>query len=200
MNHRIVSTAVLLLIGLFASASVLFALAAAALTPSEVGTAPVPRNPHAGLERTEPCLECHAVALGTIPVTHRNYAVPTCGSCHRQAPRVLVPHSVAMGDERCLHCHGDPGRDLGMPAGHLAFETYECLLCHPVDPRSASREPAPAGLTRAYAGPVPHPLDGYFRECLFCHQSGERNSLPDNHRRFEEDGCTECHEPTVPLQ
>ena len=198
MHHRIVSRVVILLLVLFVAAAALFALAASAR--SRLVASPVHRhdNPHADIERTLECGECHTVALGTIPVTHRGYSAAACNSCHQQTPRVLVPHAITMGDERCLLCHGDPRRDHGIPVGHLSYETRECLLCHPVAPGRSDRQPPPAGLSRAYAVDIPHPLGGFFGDCLFCHHmEGEHNSLPENHRRFEIDVCTECHEPSA---
>lgn len=194
MHHRIVSRVVILLVALFVAAAALFTLAATARSRPVSARAHRQENPHADIERTVACAECHTVALGTVPVTHRSYATPTCDSCHRRSPRVLVPHSITMGDSRCLLCHGDPVRDHGIPLGHLAYETRECLLCHPVTPDRATRQPPPAGLSRAYAMRIPHPLGGFFEDCLFCHQiGGERGSLPDNHRHFEVEVCTECH-------
>lgn len=194
MHHRIVSTVVALIVALFTFASVLFAWATATLAPLPEPPF-IPENPHAPLRRTQPCLECHNTDLGTIPITHRRFDVHTCDSCHRQAPRLLVPHSVTMGDERCLFCHGEPTRDLGIPESHLRYETRECLICHPVDGRYYDRQPAPAGLFRRPANPIPHPRDGIFEDCFYCHQIGEPDTLPVNHRRFGLDTCTECHEP-----
>ncbi|HET6497979.1 MAG TPA: hypothetical protein VFH17_02860, partial [Coriobacteriia bacterium] len=192
MNHRIVSNVVMLLMLLLAVATGLFAVAASARSEDAGDPAPVPDNPHPDLRQTRACLDCHTVTGGTIPVTHRAYALETCGTCHPRAPRVLVPHAITMGDARCLLCHGDPARDLGIPAGHLEYETRECLLCHPVDPARYDVAPPPAGISRSPAQDIPHPLGGFFEDCLFCHQiGGESGTLPDNHRRFEVQTCTE---------
>ncbi len=193
MNHRIVSAVVVIIVALFLAAAGLFTWALAVVAPPRDALSAAPDNPHPVTRRTESCLECHRTDRDTIPVTHRNYAVQTCGSCHKQAVRVLVPHSVAMGDVRCPLCHGDPGRDQGVPESHLSYETDECLLCHPVDSDHYDKEPAPAGLAASYAVPIPHGTEGYFEDCSYCHQVGERRTLPDNHRDFALETCTDCH-------
>lgn len=193
MNHRIVSTVVTIIVALFAVAAGLFAWVAVSVTPPN-GVVHVPDDPHPPAPETEACLQCHTVDDGTIPVTHRNYQVETCGWCHRPSIRVLVPHTVAMGEERCVLCHGEPGRDLGMPEGHLRFESDGCLLCHPVDERFSHRRPAPAGLSLAYAQPAPHPVDGIFERCDYCHHVEPRANLPENHRDFAVETCTDCHD------
>ncbi|MDP2401930.1 MAG: hypothetical protein Q8M66_08130, partial [Actinomycetota bacterium] len=168
MNHRIVSTVVMVIVALFVVAGGLFAWAAAIVAPLDSGAAPAPNNPHPADARTDACLDCHSVGQSSIPMTHRNYALQTCESCHRPALRVLVPHSVAMGDVRCPLCHGDPTRDFGIPASHLRYEAGECLLCHPVDPEQSYKNPRPAGLSRSYAAPIPHPAGGIFADCEYC--------------------------------
>lgn len=196
MNHQIVTRVVMLLALLFVAAIGLFAAAASARSGPAPYAVTVPDNPHPDLRRTRACLDCHTASEGTIPVTHRTYGLETCGRCHARVPRVLVPHAITMGDARCLLCHGDPRRDLGIPVGHLAYETRECLLCHPVDPARYSVQPPPAGISQSPAQDIPHPLGGFFEDCLFCHQvGGETSTLPENHRRFEVRTCTECHRP-----
>jgi hypothetical protein len=197
VNHRIVSTVVMIIVAMFIGATALFAWAATIVAPPESGASYAPENPHPPSRRTEPCLDCHTPDAGTIPVTHRNYPVETCASCHRQAPRVLVPHSVGMGDARCPLCHGEPARDLGIPESHLRYETGECLLCHPVDPDSYYKQPPPAGLSLSYAAPIPHVTDDIFADCSYCHHLGPRRSLPENHRDFALETCMDCHEPGV---
>ncbi len=195
MNHRIVSTVVVIIVAVFAAAAGLFTWAMATVTPPSTTRLTVPQNPHADTRRTERCLECHTTEQATIPVTHRHFSVSTCEWCHTPARRVLVPHSITMGDVRCPLCHSDPDRDHGVPANHLGYKTDECLLCHPVDAQYYSRKPAPAGLALSYAAPIPHQTDGLFEDCTYCHQIGERRSLPANHRDFAMETCTDCHEP-----
>ena len=195
MNHRIVSTVVLIIVALFVGAAALFAWTATAITPPDWHSIPAPDNPHPPAKHTDPCLECHNLQRASIPVTHRHYGVDTCGSCHRQAVRVLVPHSIEMGDARCPLCHGEPARDLGVPESHLRYESGECLLCHPVDDRFRTRQPAPAGLSRSHTDPIPHATDGIFEDCDYCHHVEPRSTLPDNHRDFAPETCLECHGP-----
>lgn len=196
MNHRIVSAVVVTIVALFALAAGMFTWALATATPQQNLKAFAADNPHPPSRRTAECPECHTVEKGTIPVTHRNYDRDSCASCHRLAVPVLVPHSIAMGDVRCPLCHGDPGRDSGVPVSHLRYETDECLLCHPVDAEHFDVEPAPAGLARSYAAPIPHETGGLFEDCTYCHQIGQRRSLPANHRDFALETCEDCHEPS----
>lgn len=196
MNHRIVSTVVVIIVALFAGAAGLFAWTAYVVAPPTDAPGYAPDDPHPPAELTDPCLDCHTVEDQTIPLTHRNFRVETCSLCHRPAVRVLVPHSITMGNERCPLCHGEPARDLGMPVSHLRFETDDCLLCHPVDTRYADREPQAAGLSLSPASDVPHPEDGIFAVCAECHHVEPRSSLPANHKDFSQETCTECHEPT----
>ncbi len=178
---------------LFAAAVVLFASAAASVTPG-VGAVPAPNNPHPPSQHTDVCSECHSIDLVSIPVTHRLFSPDTCDSCHSPSVRVRVPHTIAMGDSRCPLCHGEPARDFGIPASHLRFETRECLLCHPVDPARSDREPPPAGMSKSPANSIPHPLDGTFKDCSYCHHVLARSTLPENHRDFAADTCGDCHE------
>lgn len=193
MNHRIVSTLVVILTTLFVGAVVLFAGAAASVAPG-VGAVPAPDNPHPPAQHTEACIECHNIGLLTIPVTHRLFSLGTCESCHSPSVRVRVPHSIAMGDSRCPMCHGEPARDFGIPASHLRFETRECLLCHPVDSDKSDKDPEPAGMSKSPAGTIPHALDGIFEDCSYCHHVLARSTLPENHVDFAADTCWDCHE------
>lgn len=193
MNHLIVSRVVALIAALFVVVAGLFAWIAAVQAPAENLTAV--DIPHPAEEQIEDCAECHTVDEGTVPVTHRYYESATCGSCHRQARRVLVPHSVEMGDVRCPLCHSDPGRDHGMPANHLGYLTDECLLCHPVDPDRTRVQPQPAGLSRSPLVEIPHATTDFFEDCTACHEMGGRRPLPDNHATFSGEICLDCHEP-----
>ncbi len=195
MHHRIVSTVVVIIVALFVAASGLFAWAVAAVSPPSSDSIPAPDNPHPPATQTDACLQCHNLEQESIPITHRHYSENTCASCHRQAIRVLVPHSIAMGDERCPLCHGEPARDHGVPESHLRYESGECLLCHPVDDRFRDRQPPPAGLSRSVTDPMPHPTDGIFEDCNYCHHVEPRSTLPDNHRDFAMETCLDCHEP-----
>lgn len=196
MNHRIVSSVVAIIVALFVVASGLFAWAVTAAAPRTAHSGPPPENPHPQTRRTAVCSDCHHPADGTIPITHRYYGPASCAGCHPRALAVLVPHSVAMGDARCPLCHGDPERDHGIPSAHLRYETDECLLCHPVDARHYAKRPSPAGLSLSYAAPIPHQTDALFKDCTYCHQIGQRDSLPANHRDFALETCIDCHEPS----
>jgi len=197
VNHRIVSTVVMIIVALFVGAVALFAIAAEAVAPRD-GVAATPNNPHPPASRTASCPDCHNAELGSIPTTHRHFSVKTCGSCHRPTERVRVPHSIAMGDSRCPLCHGEPARDFGFPVSHLRYESGECLLCHPGDPGNDDEVPPPAGLSKSPADFVTHPLDGTFKDCSYCHHVESRSTLPENHRDFAVDTCMDCHEPEVP--
>lgn len=200
MNHRIVSAVVVTIVALFLGAAGLFTWSASLVAPSRSSASFAPDNPHPSSRRTDSCLDCHSTARSTIPVTHRNFGLRTCESCHRPAVPVLVPHSVAMGDVRCPLCHGDPARDLGIPANHVRYETRECLLCHPVDTDHYDKVPAPAGLSLSYAAPLPHATDGIFKDCSYCHTVASRRSLPENHRDFAQETCMDCHRPQATKQ
>jgi len=182
---------------MFVAAVLLFAGAAASVAPG-VGAVPAPNDPHPPSQQTEACAGCHNIDLNTIPVTHRYFSPDTCGSCHSPSEPVRVPHSIAMGDSRCPLCHGEPARDFGVPASHLRFETRECLLCHPVDPARSDEEPPPAGMSKSPADSIPHPLDGIFKDCSYCHHVLAGSTLPENHRDFIMDMCGDCHEPGGP--
>ncbi len=197
MNHRVVSTVVVIIVSLFVVAAGLFAWAATAVTPSQYHATASPDNPHPPMRQTDRCLTCHTVARATLPVTHRYYDVGSCASCHHPAVPVLVPHSVAMGDARCPLCHGDPSRDLGVPTSHLRYETDECLLCHPVDADHYAKKPAPAGLSLSPAASIPHATDGIFEDCTYCHQFGPKHPLPRSHKDFALEVCQDCHKAGV---
>jgi transcription elongation factor Elf1 len=192
VNHRIVSTLVVVIVALFAVAAAAFTWTASATAPL-TGAAAAPGNPHPPARRTESCMECHSAELGTIPATHRNFSLKTCESCHQTIEAVRVPHSVAMGDSRCPLCHGEPARDFGMPAGHLQYKTEECLLCHPVSADNYDKEPEPAGLSKSPANVTPHVLDGVFEDCDYCHHTELQSTLPESHKDFALDTCDECH-------
>jgi len=192
VHHRIVSTLVVVIVALFVVAAAAFTWTATSVAPL-VGASAAPSNPHPPARRTEACMDCHSVATGTIPATHRNFSLETCGSCHQQAEAVRVPHSIAMGDSRCPLCHGEPARDFGMPVGHLQYKTGECLLCHPVSADHYGKEPGPAGLSKSPADSTPHGLDGVFENCDYCHHVERRSTLPESHKDFALDTCEECH-------
>lgn len=194
MHHRIVSTVVVIIVALFVVASAAFTWAATVVSPPTGRAGHAPDNPHPPARRTEACLECHTVDEDMLPVTHRHYAEESCAACHLPAVRVLVPHTITMGDARCPLCHGEPARDLGMPESHLRFETDQCLLCHQVDARFYNREPAKAGLSLAFAADIPHPISGVFERCSDCHHVDAVSTLPENHREFGDQTCRDCHE------
>jgi hypothetical protein len=193
VHHRIVSTVVVIIVAMFVAASALFTWAATAVSPTTGWAAQAPDNPHPPARRTDACLDCHVIEEDSLPVTHRHYTLQSCSTCHPPAVRVLVPHSITMGDARCPLCHGEPGRDLGIPPSHLRFETDRCLLCHQVDTRFYDRQPAPAGLSLAFAADIPHPISGIFEDCDYCHHVDARSSLPENHREFGVETCRDCH-------
>lgn len=194
MNHRIVSRVVVLITGLFVAIAALFAWIATVQAPADRVAVAVD-IPHPPGRRTENCGECHTAEAGTAPPTHRYFKQATCPTCHLPSKRILVPHSIAMGDVRCPVCHSDPARDYGMPVNHLRYETGECLLCHPVDPIRDTRRPEPVGLSRVPAPVITHPTTGVFTECTSCHEMEGRRPLPENHAMFAGETCEDCHEP-----
>jgi hypothetical protein len=184
---------VVIIVILFAVAAGMFAWAAALLTPAGSFASSAANNPHPSSRRTDACLTCHNTRQGTIPVTHRDYALRSCASCHHTALQVLVPHSVAMGDARCPVCHGDPGSDHGIPRNHLRYKTDECLLCHPVDGDRYLKTPPPAGLALKEAPMIPHIIGGLFGDCSYCHPVGGTHPLPVSHEAFAQETCLDCH-------
>ena len=199
MNHRIVSTVVTMILVLFVGAVVLFAGTASSIAPL-VGAASAPNDPHPPSRQTAACNECHDVEQDTIPTTHRNFGLGTCSSCHRASEPVLVPHSIAMGSDHCVLCHGEPARDFGMPVSHLKYAPGECLLCHPVNADKYDVEPSPAGLSRTPADSAPHALDGIFKNCSYCHHVASKSTLPESHRDFTAEMCGDCHPPEAPAK
>ena len=192
MNHRIVSTVVTMILVLFVGAVALFAWTASSIAPL-TGAASAPTDPHPPSRQTAACHDCHNVEHGTVPTTHRDFGPGTCGSCHRPSEPVLVPHSIAMGGDHCVLCHGEPARDFGMPASHLRYAPGECLLCHPVNADKYDVVPPPAGLSRSPADSTPHPLDGVFEDCSYCHHVASKSTLPESHRDFTMEMCSDCH-------
>lgn len=194
MNHRIVSAAVWILIALFLGVALLFAWVADVRAPERSALAAAPDIPHPPEQRDRNCRECHTIARDSLPATHREFALHTCDQCHRQSPRVLIPHSIAMGETGCPTCHGDPRRDFGVPESHLAYGPGQCLLCHPIDGARVNDRPEPAGLSRSTAPDVAHDVEGVFSECPDCHEFTGKFALPDNHRWLERSTCLQCHD------
>lgn len=193
MNHRIVSAVVYLLLAVFVVVALLFAWVAEVRGP-ERAQAAAPDIPHPPEQRDEDCRRCHIIAEGSLPVTHRAFTLSTCDECHDPSPRVLIPHSIAMGETGCPTCHGDPIRDFGVPENHLDYEPGQCMLCHPVDGDRVNDRPRPAGLARSNAPDVVHEVTGIFESCPKCHQMTGEFRLPDNHRWLEQSTCLQCHE------
>ena len=93
------------------------------------------------------CARCHRRRRrAPLPVTHRD----SPRALHRRAmtcgARDAVPHTVSMGEERCVLCHGDPALKLGMPASTSPSEIRRCTFCHQQADR---REDGAAAATRA---------------------------------------------------
>jgi len=193
MTHRIVSTVVSIILAMFVVAALVFALAIQVRVPAAAGGANAMLIPHPVDGRAAMCPECHKVAGGSLPLTHRNYAGSRCMMCHGQKAIIEVPHSVAMGDGRCVLCHGDPDQDLGMPTDHLTFKDKRCLFCHRGDSRKAGVSARPAGESAAYKPPLKHPETGAFRTCTYCHRINGKPSMPTSHAAFVTEMCLWCH-------
>lgn len=195
MNHRIVNVVVLGIVAVFTAAAALFAWAAAARVPdnARVTTTSID-TPHPPEQRTRDCKRCHTIDNGNLPLTHRAFPMDGCGSCHKAARVVRVPHSVTMGEDGCPLCHGDPSRELGIPDSHLRYEERQCLLCHQVLPEEEGADPRPAGPSLSPAPAIPHELGGFFSDCGYCHQLRGDNPLPVSHEQFTQATCLECHE------
>ena len=196
MNHRIVSTVVAIIFAFFILAAGIFAWAVTTAGTGDRASNITPNNPHAPVRATRYCFDCHSLEEGFYPITHRYYRENQCGACHLQSRLALVPHAIDMGSEGCPVCHSDPELEFGFPESHLRYSTDQCLLCHPVDSDYASRRPLRAGIMKWQARVVPHPTDGVFTRCTYCHKE-ELDSLPQNHHFFAESTCLTCHEPGV---
>ncbi len=150
--------------------------------------------PHPVSAATAACGSCHAAAEGAAPVTHREFSAASCTTCHPAVPATRVPHTLAMGDERCVLCHGDPALELGMPRDHLAYTRQRCSFCHQEDQKRADVQPREAGVSALPAPAIDHPVGGAFATCLHCHRVGSDPSLPASHRAFGGDTCRYlCH-------
>ena len=194
MTYRIVTRVVVLLVALLVATAIGFAGALDMRVPgSRTPAAAVIPHPVTG--DMADCERCHEISDDSYPVTHRYYEEASCQSCHPWRPVTLVPHSVAMGDERCVLCHGNPSHDLGMPRNHLDFEEQRCSICHAADERRAARNPRNAGDLRRSIPPITHPVEGAFERCLNCHRIGSDPSMPDGHEAYAEATCAWCHEP-----
>lgn len=193
MNHRIVSAVVWILVTTFLGVALLFAWVEDVRAPERPASTPAPNIPHPPEQRDRDCRQCHVISEGSLPATHRRFTLDTCDVCHEPSVRVLIPHSISMGETGCPMCHGDTQRDQGVPASHLRYEPGQCLLCHPIDGDRADRRPPQAGLMRSPAPDVPHETGGIFTQCPDCHQLSGRNQLPGNHRWLETVTCLRCH-------
>jgi hypothetical protein len=91
------------------------------------------------------------------------------------------------GKENCLMCHSGAMEGIpGVPDGHEAFETGDCLMCHAPD----------AEVQTADAPAIPHDLEGK-DNCAMCH-SGAMEGIPAepaSHEGRETDTCQWCHKP-----
>lgn len=195
MNHRIVSAAVSLLVALFVGIALLFAWVADVRAPQRPPSASAPDIPHPPEFRDEDCRRCHIIEEDSLPETHREFNLDTCDSCHEPSTKVLIPHSISMGESGCPTCHGDPVRDFGVPESHLDYEPGQCLVCHPVDGDLVDQRPKPAGIAKSAAPDVVHETGGIFADCPDCHQLTGTRALPSNHAWLEQSTCLRCHAP-----
>jgi hypothetical protein len=194
VTHKIVSAVVGLVVVLFAGAALLFAWCVSARAPEPKAAAPAPAIPHAVDASTADCGTCHQTGSGTLPVTHRAFPAGACAGCHPAERAVRIPHSVSMGDARCVLCHGESDEPLAMPASHRGFEDVRCAFCHPQDAGRATLQPPAAGESAKKAPAIRHPVKGLFEDCLSCHEIGGRPSMPESHRAFGGDTCRfVCH-------
>lgn len=154
-------------------------------------------KPHAHLEGSGKCLECHQSARGIAP--------ETCLSCHQiLAQRIAAGRGLHVGDasQNCERCHiehnglefelvwwGDAGReafDHGETGYVLegAHAKLGCEKCHSPDLIVAPQPLLDQGkdLSRT--------LLGLESACLSCHE--------DQHRgQVEPESCLDCHGPTA---
>ena len=135
-------------------------------------------RPHPVTGRGAKCSDCHNEKANTLPVTHRNFSKRDCISCHPPLSVIAVPHSVAMGDSRCLLCHGDPAQDLGMPKSPPAARLRGVRVLPCGEPAAADKAPKPAGESKKAKPPITHPVDGAFENCLYCHRIGGEPAMP----------------------
>lgn len=191
MTHKIVSVVVGLVLLLFVGAALAFAWSVSARAPTTAGRPEV--IPHPVDQATASCGQCHTVAPGTLPATHRSFSSSSCEACHDAQPTTRVPHAVAGLEDKCVLCHGDSSLPLGMPASHLSYRVKRCAFCHAADPRR-NRRPAAAGVWAQKAPRIKHPVTGAFATCVHCHRAGGQPSLPESHEAFGENTCRfVCH-------
>ena len=117
MTHKIVSIVVGLVLLLFVGAALAFAWSVSARAPERAGGQAAPAIPHPVDQATASCGQCHTVAAGTLPVTHRDFPTSSCEACHETLPTTRVPHAATGLEDKCVLCHGDPvaaARDAGL--------------------------------------------------------------------------------------
>ena len=193
MTHKIVSIVVGLVLLLFVGAALAFAWSVSARAPERIGGPAAPAIPHPVDQATASCGQCHTVAAGTLPVTHRDFPTSSCEACHDALPTTRVPHATTGLEDNCVLCHGDPSLPLGMPASHLSYRVTRCAFCHAADPKR-NRQPAAAGVSALKAPRINHAVTGAFATCVYCHRAGGRPSLPSSHEAFGENTCRfVCH-------
>jgi cytochrome c553 len=196
VTHKVVSAVVGVIVLLFVAAAVAFAWSVAARAPeataqAQAGPADVPHGIEAA---AADCSRCHRVSEGSLPLTHREFPLGACANCHALRRPVAIPHTVSMGEDRCVLCHGEAGAPLGMPADHRSYEGVSCVFCHPQNERRASVQPPPAGESAKQAPPVRHAVTGIFKDCLTCHEVDGRPPMPASHLGFGGDTCRfVCH-------
>ena len=144
MTHKIVSIVVGLVLLLFVGAALAFAWSVSARAPERAGRQAAPAIPHPVDQATASCGQCHTVAAGTLPVTHRDFPTSSCEACHDALPTTRVPHAATGLEDKCVLCHGDPSLPLGMPAAHLSYRVTALRLL----PRRRPEAEPPAGRRR----------------------------------------------------
>jgi hypothetical protein len=170
---------------------------------------PAPEIPHATGEGVVGCVACHGLEGGRVsmPRDHLGFGDDQCGLCHAveegaeddtppaagDAARRAddVPHPVEAAYERCRSCHVEGDRTAGMPEGHVIHRETTCLYCHV--PAARSSESTPDAAEGVVVSPVPHPVDGRYRECRDCHSVGGAAGMPANHAELDGATCRECH-------
>jgi len=124
------------------------------------------------------CTSCHSPhSSGQAKlIRDQPHAVfDTCGRCHEAGGGLL-----AAGDQLCLRCHAEVGREAERPDAHPALGEG-CLTCH--TPHAADR----VGLIR---GGSDRPV------CLSCHAEVERSQqglFSVHPERGEAGACSACH-------
>jgi formate dehydrogenase gamma subunit len=110
-----------------------------------------------------------------------------------------IPHPVDGQYTQCLVCHATDSAVRPAPANHADFTVDQCTACHvsgEAPPPSTDSAPAaaPPAAAPSGPGPIPHPVDGQYTQCLACHATDSAvRPAPANHVDFTVEQCSACH-------